>query len=648
MEKYRKSSKFLSKQLFQVLIILISIFANTEKVSAALLTVQNINDSGIGSLRNNIETSNDGDSIIFDKSLNNKTINILTEIPITKSIAINGSNITLSGRELNSIFYINTGTVNLRLYNLTFIQAPLSNVRNGSLIYNMTSNYLYANNCVFENSNKNGSIVYLGLGAKSNIIQNCTFKNNKSISIVSNSLYSLNIIGSEFNNTGVINVTEGLSNFTNCTFKNGAKAIAVLTNDKFTIKDCYFLNNTITTETKESSLIYSYTSAEIIGCNFSGNIGRCITYYHSINGSNHYFNVTKCSFDNNNGGGISFSGKDISGSYSERKNTLNVSECLFTNNSGTAISASKNVNISDCTFKNNNSPNMGAAISGYGESKNDFVISRCTFVNNTSANRGGAIAWKFGSIDNSTFSGNSSILGGAIASFSDETQTYSQIRFCTFYKNNSTSGGAIYNYATMAGNLFYKNYMIPDNKLNDVGGSQISSENYNVFSADQSSVFSKTNDVRYEGSDSILLKLKFYGGLTETMPINTAVSNWENIIRRVPKVLIPRTTDQRGKPINSTFTCAGALEVGAGETFTALTNDKVNEIKAYPNPTRDYFNIFGIQSGSVMITDLNGKMIILQELNAINKIDLQNVPSGVYFYMIVSPDGIQNGKIIKE
>jgi hypothetical protein len=58
---------------------------------AAVITVTNTNDSGLGSLRQALVDSNDGDTIDFDPSLQGQTISLTSaELVINKSITISG------------------------------------------------------------------------------------------------------------------------------------------------------------------------------------------------------------------------------------------------------------------------------------------------------------------------------------------------------------------------------------------------------------------------------------------------------------------------------------------------------------------------------------------------------------------------------
>ena len=79
---------------------------------AADVTVTNLNDSGAGSLRDAISTAAAGDTVNFTPGLSG-TINVASEIPITKALTIEGpaaSAITVDGGDNNRIFNIAPAT----------------------------------------------------------------------------------------------------------------------------------------------------------------------------------------------------------------------------------------------------------------------------------------------------------------------------------------------------------------------------------------------------------------------------------------------------------------------------------------------------------------------------------------------------------
>ncbi len=73
-----------------------------------------------------------------------------------------------------------------------------------------------------------------------------------------------------------------------------------------------------------------------------------------------------------------------------------------------------------------------------------------------------------------------------------------------------------------------------------------------------------------------------------------------------------------------------------------------NSIIVYPNPTEDYFNLKSLQEiqiKKIIILDINGKTV--SENNNINRIDIQNLESGVYIIKIISENNILSKKLIK-
>jgi len=125
--------------------IIVSMFL-TWNVSADILTVTNTADSGTGSLRRIIEIANNGDSIIFDKSLAGDTIELQSDIPNFNSISISGKNasVVIYGAKISGGKIID---------NLTFDNSGIQSPDDYSLIPMLISD------CTFKNS-LNSAISY--------------------------------------------------------------------------------------------------------------------------------------------------------------------------------------------------------------------------------------------------------------------------------------------------------------------------------------------------------------------------------------------------------------------------------------------------------------------------------------------------------
>lgn len=561
-------------------------------LSAETLVVTNINDSGTGSLRRMVEIANNGDSIIFDNSLAGKTIESLSVIQTNNSLIINGghnkSKITLSGRNQNAIL-----SGNFRLYNLIFTESK------GSAV----SECLYANSCVFE---KNYSTISGGAIVSSKIltILDCTFKDN--IAEVSGGAisYSSNLYNSSLTPSIIKNCT-----FENNKSKNGgavSSSIATLYNSSngyMIVTDCTFKKNMAE---ENGGALYSsaftnklntssYNHLTVTNCMFTENIstkyGGAIFSTGTANPSSYTYS-TFTTLQNSN-----FENNKVEGTGIVYSENLTSTDCIFRKNTGGGVIYSRaslisNSLITNCYFEEN----FGSTIRMRLFNKEGCIITHCTFVYNI-AESGGAILCENVntgnlSIMNSTFKGNTADKGGAIyfhgtwagsvgnlslvnCSFENNTATTggaiyiddygkSSISKSTFSNNSSTDGGAIYNLNTaskLKGNIFVNNKLVVDNILYDV--KNCASEGYNVYMSNQNTVFSQSTDYRYTGSQNLLVPIGDYGGNTPTMPINVDITNWKEIVVRVPLTAIPDIkTDQRGLLLpTSGMACAGAVEM---------------------------------------------------------------------------------------
>ena len=600
---------------------------------AEVLTVTNTNDSGPGSLRRMIEIASNGDSIIFDKSLEGKTIEVQSTIS-GRSISINGgdSKITISGRNSNSIFSISEA----RLYNLIFEKSKGTAVSANDVIFT---------NCSFRennySSNSRAGIVFSFSTLK---FISCTFEKNKYDSYSGGGIlnaYSLQLEGCIFkdniaNDGGVIFVDGVLLNLNNCYFE-GNHATAVVLNyyrqSNSTIINCTFKNN-MATGVYLSSLDRGIQIVE--NCTFENN--------QAINGGAIYAKVTGNMSVNNSTFKANIATKEGGAIYFDYYANPNIKNCVFEDNiadGGGAIyagSSTNQISLLDCLFKNNESLNNGGAIL----SSPPVDVRNCTFDNNRATGNGGGICGysQYSKVTYCTFSGNHAENNGG-ACYISGTITQS-----SFSNNSSNNGGAIFNRGYSIGlksNIFVNNRILPEDILNDVYRG--TSSGYNVYMSNQNSIFSKESDYRYTGTLPLLLPLGYHGGNTPIMPINISIPEWNSIVRRVPINELTATTDQRGFSLPTTgMACAGAVEIQNGERFTKILDIEKDVIKVFPNPTNSTIQ-FNMEKESVIyLYDISGNLMLSSLVKVgLNEIDMSNYSNGVYLLQVNK----ENIKIIK-
>lgn len=145
---------------------------------AAVLTVTNTDDSGIGSLRDTIDVAHSGDTIQFDAALNGQTITLTTvEILIDKNLTINGpgaNQLTVQRSTAN-------GTAAFRLFEIsrsvTLTGLTLANGKSadvggtyypaGGAIYFYGPSLTVANCVISGNSAEYGGGIYVSSGISS-------------------------------------------------------------------------------------------------------------------------------------------------------------------------------------------------------------------------------------------------------------------------------------------------------------------------------------------------------------------------------------------------------------------------------------------------------------------------------------------------
>ena len=96
------------------------------------------------------------------------------------------------------------------------------------------------------------------------------------------------------------------------------------------------------------------------------------------------------------------------------------------------------------------------------------------------------------------------------------------------------------------------------------------------------------------------------------------------------------------------FQSFGDIVVPCGP-YSGISTEEVKSIQVFPNPAHDEIFVSGVIPESVIVYDVMGKMVVTKFDAESNKIDLKNLPEGLYILKIISKDGKEFlKKIIKQ
>ena len=342
-------------------------------------------------------------------------------------------------------------------------------------------------------------------------------------------------------------------------------------------------------------------------------------------------------------------------------NATKVVNCTFNNNyamyAGGAIDVfnhygtAQNVEVTDCLFESNMVDNysqgganggLGAAIFTYGV--NQVLVNRSKFINNKIGTytqyagiyKGTAIAARQGS--------EVTVVNSLI---------YSDQIYIPFYNNasslsfvNSTvynpDGGTILSTASPVLNSIQNSiFWMGGNSANTIDGSGT------TVVANNSIVFPKYN-VTLNGSNNYTSDPLFANVSINDFTLNSSsngINKGNNSFYNTNKY---GDYDLAGNTrIQETTIDIGAFE----KQITLSSSDIINEksVRIYPNPVKDILN-FTTQDRiiKVEIISMDGKKVFDKNMNDEKKINIQNLPKGLYLINMLTDKSSQSVKLIKD
>jgi len=482
----------------KILFIFCLVFFSLRSEAQIIHIVSNLNDSGLGSLRDKVNISNDGDVIRFDNSLiatGSATINLLSEITFSKELKFKGlynSNDTLkiSGGNTTRVFnIINCGKTIID--SMIIINGNSSGNGGAILRLNCNDTLFILNSTITDNNAFYGGGIYSKLDNDSILTSNL-YVENSSISENTASINGGGVYFESSSDSSSTSIIIELSNFVGNVALNGAgvyyQSLSASTS-VFSIDSSNILEN-----------VSTYNGGGV-HCNFSNSSSL------TISNSNIDKNIA-----GSNGGGINYASfygsSPDSSNFSIIINNSTISENESYNGGGLSYSSSSLfsyqsflTSIFNSTISNNNAANGGGVYSASsGASSDSLFLKNSTISGNTSNNGGGffsssnsSTASRFFSISNSTIYGNAAI----------------------------DNGGGIYsNYQSSPSTITVKSSIIAENGSGVSGiysfnSPIILSNSYNVFSNSLSGI--NVNDQISTALQLNLQSLSFNSGSTQTL-----------------------------------------------------------------------------------------------------------------------------------
>ena len=663
------------KTLFLTLALLI-----TSISQANTITVDNINDSGTGSLRQASIDANAGDTIRFNPNL------------LTAAV----DSISLS----TYIYFGNKGVVIKGLYTSTDTLF-ISGANTSSMFLFSGAGKIVLDSLVLINGNSNlhGGAIYVEEALDSLFLLNSILRNNT----------CSNFGGGIFCSAGSFNSPFVIDNsiISGNSAQNSGGGIALLVNS-------YYPSSIIIT----NSTISGNTSASGGGISSASSDG-----YSSIKITN---SVISENMSNGAAGGVYSLSDNDSSNVEIINSTLNNNTSSDSGGGILSTSTSKTslVIITNSTIRNNSSLSGGGVLSssnGFGVNATaKIVVNSSSIINNASDDKGGGL-YAYSSNSNSEVTINNSTITGNVSNNNSGGGIYSEagsgftlgsssvtIYNSTFNSNTGTSGGGIATSAntstlTVGGSIF-ENSSISNNGTNSV-----SSNGYNIFTdaptgtvgTDQISITPAqinlgtlannggTTQTLLPGIGSIAIDAgdpsdmtdaqngAVFGGIrdigaaeamcspidvTTTVAALTITANttgadyqWLDCNNNNSEIVGATNVDYTAS-VNGSYSVVITIGICSDTSdcvnITTVGIDEVNansEISIYPNPAIDKLTI---ETGDLIINTISilnstGRIVKDITVNS-NTIDVSNLVTGIYFIQIHTDYGLVIKRFVKE
>ncbi|MFT6921928.1 MAG: putative outer membrane repeat protein [Crocinitomicaceae bacterium] len=500
------------------------------------VVVTNTNDNGVGSLREAVVTTFEGDTIRFDPALiaaGTDTIKLNSKIEFFHPLVFKGlynstDTLFISGRNLNGILDANMGvsTSMTLVLDSMFLIEGYSSANGGALefqgeILQIFNSYICDNRALFS-----GGGVFcnaynvIGITTNEVLIVNSKINNNicnngsgGGVRTYATEDVILTIINCEVNG----NVTQSGAG-------GGVIAFSASTFCKVNISDSEINNNTANDEgggvyvksVSGSALPAIIDSMQVTVSNSTidnnSAEGEGGGIYSELDSENDYstyeFTIVNSIISNNssldNGGGIySYSNNELINLMSSELslidsdvtgNTASLSGGGVYSDSPYSVSSAHSFNIDNSNIGQNSATNFGGGVYARGYYA-QMDVSNSTIYENSASNGGGVcfltrfrslIYNKALSIDKSTISTNMATTGGGIyMDFFNEEYESIITSNSTFYNNSATTGGAISATSSSSPTTYslkFNSSIIVHNGASAISAINLQSQGYNVFS----------------------------------------------------------------------------------------------------------------------------------------------------------------------